>query len=405
MNKTVVIIKHEFMQTIKRKSFIIYTLSIPVLILLALLIYRGYQQWYHPSVIPEETKIGYVDETGIFENSFSKNSFTFIEYTSEIDVKKDLLSKEIETYLVIPKDYLSTGTIIRYSTDREIEAPEKLSTSIKNFLIINLLESKVDATILERTQNPLMMTSLRLDKNGELASEQSLLVTYLLPYIFGMLFMFAIFINSGFLMQSVSEEKENRVVEIMLSSVSSKQLLTGKIIGLGCAGLIQVAIWFIAIKLFTIFGSTNIPFLLDISIPVSMLFIGIVYFILGYLFFAALMAGLGSIGRTAREGQSWSTIFTVPAVIPIWFGALITTNPYGLLSRVLTLFPLTAPITGMMRVPANAIPVWELILSLGILLVSVVIAIWASAKIFRVGTLMHGKRPSIRDLVRYLRSG
>ncbi|MCX6012120.1 MAG: ABC transporter permease, partial [Chloroflexi bacterium] len=243
------------------------------------------------------------------------------------------------------------------------------------------------------------------DKNGELASEQSLLVTYLLPYIFGMLFMFAIFINSGFLMQSVSEEKENRVVEIMLSSVSSKQLLTGKIIGLGFAGLIQVAVWFIAIKIFASFGSANIPFLVDLSIPASMLLIGILYFVLGYLLFAALMAGLGSIGRTAREGQSWSTIFTLPAVIPIWFGSLIITNPYGVISRILTFFPLTAPITGMMRVPANTISAWEIILSLVMLALSVAAAIWVSAKIFRIGMLMHGKRPSIRDLARYIKSG
>ncbi|MCX6012121.1 MAG: ABC transporter permease, partial [Chloroflexi bacterium] len=133
MNKTTVIIKHEFLQTLKRKSFIVYTLSIPVLILLALLIYRGYQQWYHPPVILKETKVGYIDETDFFNKTLSKDNFSFIEYTSETEAKTDLLSKEIESYFIIPNNYLSTGNIIRYSTEREIEAPGKLSTNIRDF--------------------------------------------------------------------------------------------------------------------------------------------------------------------------------------------------------------------------------------------------------------------------------
>jgi ABC-2 type transport system permease protein len=215
--------------------------------------------------------------------------------------------------------------------------------------------------------------------------------------------MFALIFSSGNLFDSVTEEKENRVIEIILSSVSSRQLLAGKVMGRGAAGLLQVAVWLIAFKVFTEVASVNIPFLSEVSIPASLLAWAIVYFILGYLLFAALYAGIGSIGSTAQESHGWSFIIAMPSALPVWFTFLIVENPDGIFPRVLTFIPLTAPTTAMMRLPTNAISAWEIALSLAILAASVVLAMWAAAKVFRVFLLMYGKKPSLREIVRYVK--
>lgn len=402
MKKTLTILKHELRQTLKRKSFILITIAFPLLALLGYGIYQGVQHWYHPPA-PEEMKIGYVDETGQFDKYTSQDGTTLVPYSSEEEAKSALLAEEIEGYFVIPTDYLSTGMITRYTMEREMELPTKTRERIKDFLLSNLLAGETSPEIMERAKMPMLVTSLRLDETGEIVAGQNRFVQVLVPIIFAVLFMFAIFFSSGFLFESVSEEKENRVIEVLLSSVSSRQLLVGKVLGLGAAGLVQIGIWLVTLKIFTEVAVVNIPFLSELSIPASLLAWGIVYFILGYLLFAALFAGVGSIGSTAKEGRSWSMFFTMPAVIPLWLNFLIITNPESIFSRVLTLFPLTAPVTAMMRLPAQAIPAWEIALSLAILAGSVAFGMWAAAKIFRTCLLMYGKTPALKEIIRYVR--
>jgi len=402
MKKILTILKHEFRQTLKRKSFVLMTLALPLLLMLGYGIYEGVQHWYHPSG-PEEENIGYVDEAGGFDEYTTQLGITFISYSNEAEAKDALLTEEIGDYFVIPSDYLSSGLITRYTSERELEVPGKTWRSIEGFLLSNLLADDVSSLILERAKNLIQMCSIQLDESGEVAPNQDEASKYLLPIIFGMLLMFAIMFSSGFLFESVTEEKENRVIEVILSSVSPRQLLVGKVLGLGTAGLLQIAVWLIAVKVFTEVASVNIPFLSEVSIPASLLAWGIMYFVLAYLLFAALYAGIGSIGSTAKESQGLSFIFAMPAWLPVMLNFLIIDNPDGILPRVLTFFPLTAPITAMMRLSTNAISAWELALSLVILGGSVVLGMWAAAKIFRTCLLMYGKRPALKEIVRYVR--
>ena len=402
MKKTLTILKHEFRQTLKRKSFIIITISVPLLLVLGYGIYQGVQHWYEPSE-PEKEKIGYMDEVGGFDQYTSQHDITFIPYPSEEKAKDALLAGDVDEYFVIPADYLSSGFITRYTLERERKVPAETRKSIEGFLLSNLLAEDIDPLVLERVKSPMLMTSIQLDESGEVAPSQDEATKYLLPVVFAMLFMFALLFSSGSLFDSVTEEKENRVIEIILSSVSSRQLLTGKVLGRGAAGLLQVAVWLIAVKIFTEVASVNIPFLSEVSISASLLAWGIVYFILGYLLFAALYAGIGSIGSTAKESQGWSVIVAMPAWLPLWFSFLIIENPDGIFPRVLTFIPLTAPTTAMMRLPTNAMSAWEIALSLAILAASFVLAMWAAAKVFRVFLLMYGKSPGLKEIARYVR--
>ncbi|MGB2582656.1 MAG: ABC transporter permease [Dehalococcoidia bacterium] len=402
MKKTLTIIKHELKQTLKRKSFIIMTMALPLLLMLGYGIHQAVQQWHEPTE-PQEAQIGYVDEAGGFDKYTTQHDITFILYPNEGKAKDALLAGEVEEYFVIPADYLSSGLITRYTAKSELEVPGKIWRSIEDFLLSNLLAEEVRSELLERAKVPMWLLTVGLDESGEVAPSQDEATKYLLPIVFAILFMFALIFSSGSLFDSVTEEKENKVIEIILSSVSSRQLLTGKVVGRGAAGLLQVAVWLTAFKVFTEVASVNIPFLSEVSIPASLLAWAMVYFILGYLLFAALYAGIGSIGSTAKESQGWSVIIAMPGWLPVWFTFLIVENPDGIFPRVLTFIPLTAPTTAMMRLPTNAISAWEIALSLAILAASVVLTMWAAAKVFRVFLLMYGKKPALREIVRYVK--
>jgi len=401
MTKTLTILKHEFRQTIKRKSFLIMTASVPLIALIGMLGYQFILDLFPPPEIPE--RIGYVDQTGIFTGYTKQQDLTFILYTNETEAKDDLLAGEIDEYFIIPAGYLATGQVIRFTMERELAPAPEIRKQISDFLLSNLLAGRASEEVIQRVKEPLMLASLQLDEMGQVVETPHPAIAFIVPYVFGMLFMISIFSTSGRLLQSVSEEKENRMIEVLLSSVSSRQLFLGKIQGLGLAGLLQMVIWLATIRVFADVAAVHIPALGDLAIPMSMLVLGLLYFILGYLLFAILYAGVGSIASTGKESEQWSGVFTMPAVVPLVLIPIIIEHPDGLLARILTFIPFTAPMTVMMRLPNTTIPLWELALSLAILVGSIAVGIWLVAKIFRIFLLMYGKRPALREIVRYAR--
>jgi ABC-2 type transport system permease protein len=193
-------------------------------------------------------------------------------------------------------------------------------------------------------------------------------------------------------------------MEILLSSISPRQLLAGKVLGLGAAGLVQIVVWLISANFLLRMASASWGSVLgSLQITPEFLILGIVYFILGYLLMAILMAGVGSISPTAREGQQMSVIFIMPVIIPIYFITLILENSDSVAVRILTFIPLTAPITVMVRSGISVIPIWELAVSIGILILSVWGLFVLTTKLFRTYLLMYGKRPDLREIVRSFR--
>jgi ABC-2 type transport system permease protein len=401
VNKTLIIFRHELLVTLKRTSFILVTLAAPLLMLLGYGIYQGVQNWYHPSE-PETKTIGYVDQAGGFDQ-YTNLGATFVSYPEEEEARQSLLSGEISEYFVIPSDYVRTGLIVRYTTKRELEPPSQTMESIRGFLISNLIGGETSTEVLERAKTPIVLSSIRLDETGETIEGQNPFLQFFMPYIFAILLMFSIFFASGYLLQSISEEKENRLMEVLLSSVSARQLLVGKVLGLGAAGLAQIVLWVISFWVLVDVALAKIPGLSAASLPPSLLVLALVYYVLGYLLFAVIMAVLGSIGTTARESQSWSTIVALTATLPMFFLNVIIENPNHAISVVFTLIPTTSSITAMMRLPTEGIPAWQLGLSLALLVAAIVFCMWAGAKVFRACLLMYGKRPSLREITRYIR--
>lgn len=404
MNKTILILKHEFAQTLRRKSYIIMTLAFPLIALLAILAFQIIGGAGGPTEPGESISVGYVDNTGSFFDYTKQQEVIFIPKPSEQEATDALLEGEISQYIVIPQDYLSSGLVVRYTLLREVEPPGEVWQAIKNFLISNLLEEQSNQQVVTRVQYPLSMNSITLDESGQVAAEQGGFSAFIVPYIFSILLVMAIFTSSGFLLQGLGEEKENRVMEILLSSVSPRQLITGKVLGLGAAGLIQILVWLISARFLAQMASSSIGGILStLQIPADFLILSLVYFILGYLLFAVVMAGAGSIGATARESQQLSMVFILPAVIPFWLVAFIMENPNNMIAQILTIFPFTAPITVMLRMGLTDIPIWQLAVSMILMVATILGLLVLAAKIFRTFLLMHGKTPKLGEIVRYLR--
>jgi ABC-2 type transport system permease protein len=213
-----------------------------------------------------------------------------------------------------------------------------------------------------------------------------------------MLFMMSVFFSAGFLQQATIEDRQNRVFEVLLSSATADQLLMGKIIGLGGAGLLQVLIY---IVLLILPGTTVFALF---QVPIGRLALLLVYFVNGYLLFASFMAATGMLGRTPQESAQMSAFWTLAAISPMFFLASIIGAPNGLVARTLSFFPLSSPVTMMLRLTTGEVPTVDIVASIAIGAAAVYVSLRATSKIFRAATLMYGKRPNLPELVRWLRA-
>jgi len=316
-----------------------------------------------------------------------------------------LLTGDINEYFVIVPDYVSTGRIDRFTLERELEIPGSIRNVVKSFLLDNLLQGQTSNEILERAKTPAWFTSTRLDETGQISPEQGgVLGVFLLPYVFSLLFWIAIISCSFTLLEGLGEEKENRIMEILLSSISTRQLLLGKVIGLGAAGLLQIIFWFISARFIVGLASDTIGGMFStLEIPVRLIAFGIVYFILGYLLFGTLFAIIGAVVPTYREGQQLAFFIIPLGVIPLVLTPFFAENPSHPITHILTFFPISAPVTSMIRLGIGNISSWQLGLNMTIAVISIAGLLFLGAKVFRTFLLMYGKRPRLSEIIRCLR--
>jgi ABC-2 type transport system permease protein len=408
MRQTLLVAGQELWVNVRRPGFIIMTLLIPALGAVTLLVgslFGGEVGGFFESQFSPNNKVtGYVDYSGLLNAGLPGYAGEFTAYPDEDSAREALLAEEIDSYLILPDDYLDTGRVVVYGVgggfSTFVAADEG---NLRGFLVDSLLEGQVDRAIQRRIRSPMEnLVPVTLNEQGEVSTESpfSWLGDFVLPYIFAILFVITIFTASGFLLQGVSEEKEGRIIEILLSSINSTQLLAGKILGLGALGLIQVIVWIAAGA--ALLGAATAIFAMTGAIKLSLgtVALGMVYFVLGYLLFATLMAVAGSMGTTQRESQQIASIFSLAAAIPWMTMGLIFANPNSALAVGLSYFPLTAPVMMLLRLGLGSVPAGQIAISIALLIAGIGLSLWAGAKIFRVGLLMYGKRPSLKDLAR-----
>ena len=352
------------------------------------------------------TTIGYVDEAGGFDQYTTHGNIELVRFNTPDEATAALINGDVSEYFVIPPDYISTGLINRYTLEKQLETPPAIATVIRSFLTSNLLTGKVPSETVSRIESPLNLVVTRLTETGAVATEQGGLGNIIIPGIFSLLLALSLNLSSTYLVQGLGDEKENRLIEVLLSSVSTRQLLIGKVLGLGAAGLVQVVVWVVSIPLLLSLASSSFGgFFITIQLPANFLVLAVVYFILGYLLFAVLSAGVGAISPNAHEGQQLAMIYTLLAFVPLWFISLLLIFPNSPIWTVLTIFPVTAPVAVMLRLGVSDIAAWELAVSIAVLVLSIIGVLSLAIRVFRTYLLMYGKRPKLGEIIRSLRSG
>jgi ABC-2 type transport system permease protein len=403
---------HEYAVNVRRPGFIFFTLLIPALGALTLIIagfFSGQAANFFASQFGgsgSSKPVGVVDHSRLFVPIKPPYGSAFTAFPDENTARQALLAQRVGAYVVIPANYLATGQLSSYATGGFIESASAVdSTALNDFLVHGLLDGKVDPALVARAANAEDVTPVTLDENGQPrtgSSAAASIAGFIIPYVLSILLVVAIFTSSSYLLRSVSEEKETRVIEIILSSVSAAELLAGKVMGLGALGLTQVGVWLLS----TVFITGGLGALVAgvvVALSPGVFVLAGIYFLLGFLLFGTLMAVAGSLGTSLRESQQVAGIFSIGATVPLWFNSLILASPNGIVARVLSYFPLTAPTTMMLRLPLANVPALDILISMGGLVSAIPFVLWGGAKIFRMGLLLTGKRPALKQVLRALR--
>ena len=406
------IARHEYVVNVRRPGFIFFTLLIPALGALTLIIagfFSGQATSFFVSQFAgsgSAKPAGVVDHSGLFVPIQPSYANKFTAFADEAAARQALLAQRVAAYVVIPANYLASGELSSYAMGGFIESASAVDDSALNdFLVHGLLDGKADPALVKRAANAENVTPVTLDENGQPrtgGSTASAIAGFIIPYVLSILLVISIFTSSSYLLRSVSEEKETRVIEIVLSSVSATELLAGKVMGLGALGLTQVVVWLGSTVLLT-GGLGALVAGVVVALSPGVFVLAGIYFLLGFLLFGTLMAVAGSLGTSLRESQQVSGIFSILAISPLWFNSFILASPNGVVARVLSYFPLTAPTTMMLRLPLANVPALDIAISMGGLIIAIPFVLWGGAKIFRMGLLLTGKRPAVRQVLRALR--
>lgn len=438
MNKIWLIIKREYLTRVKKKSFIIMTILGPLLMAAVIIAPVVIASW------SDETKtVGIVDESGFFSEAFKDNDkLKFKNLNLDINEAKEQRERiGCEIILYIPKPaYIYPQTIFLYS-EKSIGLSNKayINNTINNDLReLRLKDAGVSQEVIETAKTSIGVRSITLSEGGK-EQERSGELEFALGMVLGIMIYFFIFLFGTQVMRGVIEEKTSRIVEVIISSVKPFQLMMGKIIGIALVGLTQFSLWvlltagivFAAQGMFSSeidqiknqqmvqtgqvmdpsssvqvdrnFDKTAEVFQAIMSINYLAIILSFVfYFLFGYLLYAALFASIGSAVDNDADTQQFVLPVTVPLIISIASLQFIANNPDGPASFWLSIIPFTSPVAMMVRIPFG-VPWWEVALSMSLLVIGFLATTWFAGKIYRTGILMYGKKPSYKELWKWLK--
>lgn len=405
---TTLVARREYLRTVRRRGYIFGTLLLP----LGIAVLMGISVFFSTSGFETSSEasgtIVVVNDSDVAISDFQTDRAS-LRTASQQDAAAQLEDGEISEYYVVPATFREEGVITRVETGTGLDI-SRLEGAQNNEALLRyivrsalLTEAGVSPDTAARILQDVTVNVVTVE--GDEVSGADIAAGFALPMVFVAIFMISIFMTSGYLLQSVTEEKENRVVEIVLSSVPATPLMAGKILGLGGAGLTQVGIWVGSALIAVPLLSSQIPDLGPIELDTTMLILALAYFVLGYLAFGAIFAAIGAIAPGNREAQQYSGFLGFAAAVPFIVFSVFLADPLSPVVYALALFPLTAP-TSMLIVLgiSDQIP-WPLVgASLTSLTLFALLATWASARIFRATVLLYGARPSLQQLVSAVRS-
>jgi len=399
MTKIWKIIKYEFTKHVFQKRFLFSLLSLPLLVILmvgiSLLI---------AFLTIDKSPVGYIDHSGTMkdpqplerESTIFEPVIEFLPYQDEEQAQTDLNAEAIQAYYILPEEYPQEFRVdLVFLEEPASEVQEQFEQFIKQNLDMH---QNLEPQIKERLENESLITISALDGGREIRQDQW--YNNFVPMVAGIMFFIVVMTSGGYLLQAVVEEKENRTMEILITSVTPRQLMRGKIIGNIGVGLTQLVVWLIFAWVGLIIAERFIPVVQDISISTDYIVVLLLVFLPSFVMVAAIMAAIGATMTETKEAQQISSLFSLPMMIPYYLSSTIMMNPNGPLAIILSFFPITAPITLIMQMGFTVVPAWQIAINIAILVIFAILAIWFAGKAFRMGMLRYGKKLSFKDVLR-----
>lgn len=430
-SKIGIIIKREYSERVRKKSFIVTTLLMP-LFFVAIMIAPALITMF---TSPEETRIAVVDDSGIIAPTLrNDNGIEFISVTDNLNIVKN--DDSIDGILVIGKNFIEMPTDVALYTHNSstMHIEENISSQLEktvedirrqNYNIENLDE------IIESLNVDISLPTYRINENED--SSSSSFLAYVIGMAMSILLYMFLLLYGQLVMTSIIEEKNNRVLEIMVSSIKPEQLMLGKILGIGSVALTQVLIWCLIMISMSAYilpnmlpteilnevsafntGGLNahsaqndieliqaLSILSNVGYIINILIYLILFLIGGFLFYAAINAAIGSSVDNIQDASQLQIATVVPILLGFVLSMSSVSDPNSTFATILSMIPFTAPMTMMTRI-SFGIPTWEIVTSLIILYLSFIGMVWIAAKIYRVGIFMYGKKPTIKELIKWI---
>jgi len=397
MRKLLRIARHEYIKVAGKRSFIISTIGFP-LFFIAVMAFSIFM-----AVGSEDSRpLGVVDEAGVLAANVAPteraNGDKLVEvrrFADEAAAQAALRQGDIQAYYLLPAGYLSGDTVRLYYWDK---TPATVTQRDFDYYLRANLVASLSAEVRERALAGPVVTARSADGQQEISGDGFL--NFLLPFGIGFFFLIAVMSGGGYLLQAVTDEKENRTVEVMTTSVSPNQLIFGKALGLIAVALTQLLILLIVIVVGLAVGARFVDALQELRMPWPLLLIIVAFFLPSYTLIAGMMIAVGAAVTELRQGQQIVGALNMLFTLPYFFVIVFFTAPNSPLATLLTLFPTTAFITITMRWGMSTIPAWQIIASWLILVLSSVGMIWAAARVFRAGMLLYGQRLNFKAMLR-----
>jgi len=442
MNKTWIILKREYLTRVKKKSFIITTLLVPLFFAALMVV----PIWLSTRDDKQERRIAVYDESSLFLDQLGEEGYTkyhFIPQSKYDSLKRNLENSEFYAVLYIPANiYTVNSAELLSSRQLPLELSEQIERKLSQIIETDKRSKVIQEAGIPDLEDKLASTKTRININtmkvtatGE-QKKSSSIVAFIASYGMGFIIYFFVFMYGSMVMRSVMEEKKNRIVEVIISSVKPFQLMTGKIVGTALVGLTQVAIWIVlgiaalgVVQGFFTAEATRemgqsilesqqqvgpmtpsvpeqsqiagiLESIANLNIPL-LIFGFLFYFLGGYLLYSSLMGAIGAAVDNDEDSQQLVFPVTFPLILSIMLLIAISRNPEGAVAFWASIIPLTSPVCMLARLPFSP-PAWEILLSMVLLVLTTIGAIWAGAKIYRTGILMYGKKVNLKELIKWL---
>lgn len=433
-NNTLIVIRREFLERVKKKSFIITTLIMP-LVMLALMVTPVLISMYATG---DAKKVMVIDRSQVLAPGLTDSetiTFTDMPASEGDDYWKHALdNEEVDAVLIIPADIVDRAAGVKLYTagassmNLEMEITSRLNSLIENQRIQNYGYKDL-RQIIDAVHSDVSLQSITYDGDDEKASSTTL--SYILGIALTMMLYMCLLIYGQMVMTSIIEEKGNRVLELVVSSVKPTQLMLGKICGIGLVAVTQIIIWGVLIAAMSAFllpallpadvaaqvtainaggaaGGEDIGIIQAISVLgnvgyiIRLFGLLLLFLIGGFMLYSAIYAAIGSAVDNIQDAGQLQSIIVVPIIFGIIFGMMAASDPTSSLSLWTSMIPFTSPMVMMARIPFG-IPMWQIAVSLVILYLSFFCTVWLAGKIYRVGIFMYGKKPTLKELVRWMR--